>query len=181
MEAMGKLIKMKVLLVGLRGVGVECAKNLILAGPNTVDLYDPTTVSINDLGSNFYLKEEHVGKVSRARASHQQLCELNGNVRVNVLDNLTLEDHANYNVVCYSENLNGFKNILQANNFCHEKNVGFILCETLGLFGYAFVDYGEKHGVNDADGENCQQFIVVNVTQDEEAVVTVHEDKRHSY
>lgn len=48
LETMGKLIKMKVLLVGMRGLGVETAKNLILAGPNTVDLYDPTTVSVAD-------------------------------------------------------------------------------------------------------------------------------------
>ena len=33
METMGKLIKMKVLIVGMRGLGVEIAKNLILAGP----------------------------------------------------------------------------------------------------------------------------------------------------
>jgi len=42
METMGKLIKMKVLIVGMRGLGVETAKNLILAGPNSVDLHDPT-------------------------------------------------------------------------------------------------------------------------------------------
>ena len=35
-EAQGKLIKMKVFLYGLGGVGIETAKNLILAGPNTV-------------------------------------------------------------------------------------------------------------------------------------------------
>jgi ubiquitin-activating enzyme E1 len=69
METMGKLIKMKVLIVGLRGLGVECAKNLILAGPASVDIFDPTIVKINDMGSNFYIKEEHVGKVSRANAS----------------------------------------------------------------------------------------------------------------
>jgi len=69
METMGKLIKMKVLIVGLRGLGVETAKNLILAGPALVDIYDPTIVKINDLGSNFYTKEEHVGQVSRANAS----------------------------------------------------------------------------------------------------------------
>ena len=57
---------MKVLIVGLRGVGVETAKNLILAGPNTVTLFDPTIVAIEDLSANFYLKEEHVGKMSRA-------------------------------------------------------------------------------------------------------------------
>ena len=54
---MGKLIKMKVLILGMRGLGVECAKNLILAGPALVDLYDPTVVSVNDMGSNFYIKE----------------------------------------------------------------------------------------------------------------------------
>lgn len=44
METMGKLIKMNVLIVGVRGLGVETAKNLILAGPASVTLYDPTIV-----------------------------------------------------------------------------------------------------------------------------------------
>ena len=49
MEMMGKLIKMNVMIQGLRGLGVETAKNLILAGPKSVDLYDPTLVSRDDL------------------------------------------------------------------------------------------------------------------------------------
>ena len=57
---MGTLMKMNVLIVGCQGLGVETAKNLILAGPKSVTIYDPTLVSINDLGSNFYLKEENV-------------------------------------------------------------------------------------------------------------------------
>jgi ubiquitin-activating enzyme E1 len=102
---MSKLIKMKVLIVGLRGLGVETAKNLILAGPASVALYDPTVVSISDLGANFYIKESHVGNVSRATASFEQLQELNPYVKVSVVDALTLEDHKNYNVVCYTENI----------------------------------------------------------------------------
>jgi len=31
---MGKLIKMKVFVQGMRGLGVEIAKNLVLAGPS---------------------------------------------------------------------------------------------------------------------------------------------------
>ena len=46
LETMGKLIKLKVLIVGMRGLGVECAKNLILAGPASVDIYDPTIVTL---------------------------------------------------------------------------------------------------------------------------------------
>ena len=37
---MGKLVKMKVFIHGLKGLGVEVAKNLILAGPAQVVLHD---------------------------------------------------------------------------------------------------------------------------------------------
>ena len=51
-ETMGKLILMDVLLVGLRGLGVEIAKNLILAGPRSVTIFDPTPTTIEDTGYN---------------------------------------------------------------------------------------------------------------------------------
>lgn len=66
---MGKLIKMKVLIQGLRGLGVEIAKNLVLAGPAQVVLHDPTLTTLNDLGSNFYLKPSDVHNTSRAQSS----------------------------------------------------------------------------------------------------------------
>ena len=68
LETMGKLVQMKVLIIGCRGLGVETAKNLILAGPKSVAIYDPTTVTIADRGSNFYIKEQDVGKTTRAEA-----------------------------------------------------------------------------------------------------------------
>ena len=69
LETMGKLVKMKVLIIGMRGLGVEIAKNLILAGPNSVTIYDPTQVSIADMGANFYISEGDVGNKTRAEAS----------------------------------------------------------------------------------------------------------------
>ena len=68
-ECIGKLMKMKVLIVGMRGLGVEIAKNLILAGPKSVQIHDPTQVSIADRGSNFYITESHIGTTTRAEAS----------------------------------------------------------------------------------------------------------------
>jgi ubiquitin-activating enzyme E1 len=70
---MGKLIKMNVVIVGLRGLGVEVAKNLILAGPKSVSLYDPDMVQLNDLGANFYCEETYVGTTSRAYACIDRL------------------------------------------------------------------------------------------------------------
>jgi len=61
METMGKLIKLDCLIVGMRGVGVETAKNLILAGPHRVDVWDNVKVEARDLGANFYLTESDVG------------------------------------------------------------------------------------------------------------------------
>lgn len=62
---MGKLVKMRVLIVGMRGLGVETAKNLILAGPQSVDIFDDEVTAVEDLGANFYLRQEHVGTTRR--------------------------------------------------------------------------------------------------------------------
>lgn len=45
-----KLVKMKVLVVGLRGVGIEVAKNTALAGVQTLTLHDPAKAEMRDLG-----------------------------------------------------------------------------------------------------------------------------------
>jgi len=85
METMGKLIKMEVIILGMRGLGVEVAKDLILAGPKKVSIYDPEITKINDLGANFYLEEKHVGNVSRADACFVKLQELNPHTKVAVI------------------------------------------------------------------------------------------------
>eukprot|EP00939_MAST-03C_sp_MAST-3C-sp1_P000354 g354.t1 len=83
---MSKLIKMKVLIRGVSGVGAEVAKNLILLGPKKVTLSDPTLVSVQDLGANFTLEEKDVKeKRSRARASVGELAQLNAACDVGVL------------------------------------------------------------------------------------------------
>lgn len=47
---------LKVFIHGVTGIGIEVAKNLILAGPKQVTLYDKNIVALSDLGRNFYLK-----------------------------------------------------------------------------------------------------------------------------
>ncbi len=148
METMGKLIKMKVLIVGCRGLGVEVAKNLILAGPASVDIYDPELVQIGDLCSNFYCNESHVGKVSRADASLTKLGELNPYVKSQTLAKLSLEDHANYNVVVYTQ-VSNIDDCIAVDEFCRARNIGFILSATYGAAGFTFLDYGNEFMVND--------------------------------
>ena len=182
METIGKLIQMKVLIVGMRGLGCEIAKNLILAGPAAVDIYDPTLCEERDQGANFFIDMADVqAKKSRAQASVPRLAQLNGYCRVRALDTLSVEDHKNYNVVCYTENLSGIANLFEVNQVCRDNRVGFILSETLGAMGYSFVGFGEKHIITDKDGEFCKQFVIAHISNEKQPWVTVHEDKRHSY
>ena len=195
LETMGKLIKMEVVIVGLRGLGVEIAKNLILAGPKSVTLYDPDMTRLNDLGSNFYLEEGHVGKVSRAEASATKLRELNQYVKVNIITDLEAAiKSGGVHVVCQTEMiLNGqVLNPQHLDKICRENNAGYISSQTFGPWGYAFVDYGDNHIVTDHDGEVTKNFIVTmiekgGVSSEEGAAkegttrITCHEDKRHIF
>ena len=66
LDTMMKFVKLKIFIFGLRGVGLETAKNLILAGPKMVTVCDDNLVTWGDLGTNFFAKEKDVGKVTRS-------------------------------------------------------------------------------------------------------------------
>lgn len=59
---MEKIFQLIILIIGLRGLGVEIAKNIIVSGPSKVTIFDPNEVLIEDLGSNFYLSINELGK-----------------------------------------------------------------------------------------------------------------------
>ena len=71
----------------------------------------------------------------------------------------------------------------ELNNECAANKVGYLSSQTMGPWGYAFVDYGKAHVVTDHDGEQTKQFIVTMIEKGEEGKtkIFVHEDKRHSY
>lgn len=54
-EAMKKMSVAHVLVVGLKGLGVEIAKNVVLAGVKSVTLWDPTPAEISDLSAQVIL------------------------------------------------------------------------------------------------------------------------------
>ena len=194
MEAMGKLIQLKVLIVGLKGVGVETAKNLILAGPKSVTLCDDRPAEIADLATNFYLTEQHVqSKTSRALASEPQLSELNDYVAVKSAHwpNTDEELHsflATFSVVVFTDSsfLPQAK-LEQINDFCRHQGIGFILGETRGLAGRIFVDYGDKFSCFDSNGEECKSVVLAGIApasdNPNETLLNVftHSDKRHPF
>lgn len=73
--------------------------------------------------------------------------------------------------------------LVEFNDFCRsrEKSIGFIYAGNLGLYGFTFVDFGVGFKVFDKTGEEVKSSIIVNITQEEKSVVTVHEDKKHKF
>ena len=60
-----KLLNARLLVVGFRGLGAEILKNDVLAGVGAITMLDSEDVAEQDLGSNYFLREEDVGlKVS---------------------------------------------------------------------------------------------------------------------
>ncbi len=51
-DAMKKFLSSRILIVGLGGLGVETAKNLVLGGVHSITLHDKVSTSLADLGSN---------------------------------------------------------------------------------------------------------------------------------
>ena len=183
METMKKLSTMKVLIVGMRGLGVETAKNIILSGPGEVDIFDPSLVKINDLGSNFYLSEEDVGKKNRDDASLSKLSQLNPNVTVSILKveekkdineyiQLFCQKIEKYNVVVFTE-LQPMMFIAQVDNTCRQKNIKLIYGICFGLVGYIFTDFGLQHVIYDENGEEIETYLIKNISKDKEGLVLI--------
>ena len=51
----------KILLICLRALANETAKNLVLAGIGSLTVLDPDPVTEEDLCSQFFVQEEHLG------------------------------------------------------------------------------------------------------------------------
>lgn len=82
-EAMKRMGASNVLVVGLKGLGVEIAKNIALAGVKSLTLYDPQPVVISDLSAQFFLTPEDVGK-PRHDVTAPRVAELNAYTPVKV-------------------------------------------------------------------------------------------------
>ena len=159
METMKKIIKMKILIVGMRGLGVETAKNIILVGPQEVQIFDKELVKINDLCGNFYLIEADVGKKRRDEASLTQLSKLNPYVKVSVMQGGLMENLTKFNVVVITEVMSK-ENLIEIDEICRTNKIAFIYSAILGLSGFIFDDFGNEHLILDDNGEESKTYVI---------------------
>ena len=59
---LSRLRASRVLLVGIRGLGAEICKNLVLSGVKSVTIVDPNPVNEQDFLSQFLVQRQDLGK-----------------------------------------------------------------------------------------------------------------------
>jgi ubiquitin-activating enzyme E1 len=168
MDTMNLFIKYKILIIGLRGLGFEVCKNIILAGPKNLTIFDNNTLKINDLSSNFCLEEKDVKlKKRRDESCLEYFKELNPYTNVNILDlnedifnSCEIKDEnifLNFDVVVVTEILHS--NVInQIENVCRKNKKGFIYGLVLGLSGFVFDDFGNEFEIKDLTGEKKRKI-----------------------
>ena len=178
-ETQRKYASSDVLLVGLTGLGLEIAKNLVLTGVRTLTIVDDTPISWHDLSSLFYATEADVHH-PRAATLLGRIAELNRFVNVRVekspsgaegLDALIQQHH----VAIFCDKAT--TTLTAENEMCRRHNVKFVACESRGLMGCIFVDAGDAFLVVDPNAEETVSCVVTGFSSD--GVVSCHEDKKH--
>uniref|UniRef100_A0A8D0GAK6 Ubiquitin-activating enzyme E1 C-terminal domain-containing protein n=1 Tax=Sphenodon punctatus TaxID=8508 RepID=A0A8D0GAK6_SPHPU len=130
-DAMQRMTGSSVLVSGMKGVGVETAKNIILAGVKSVTVHDQGDAQWSDLSSQFFLSEGDVGQ-NRAVVSQRHLAELNSYVPVVAYtEELSEKFLSAFQVVVLTNS--SLEEQLRISDFCHANNICFILADTKGL------------------------------------------------
>ncbi|RZC32011.1 SUMO-activating enzyme subunit 1 [Asbolus verrucosus] len=144
-ESQEKLRAANVLLIGIRGLGSEIAKNILLSGINSLTILDDGLITEDDLLHNFLLTESTaVGKkiaeevLARAQA-------LNPLVKI-ITDTESVtakspEFFHNFTIVVATKIK--VDSIIKIDNICRERNVKFIYGDVFGLFGFSVADFQE--------------------------------------
>ncbi|KAK1937531.1 putative ubiquitin-activating enzyme E1 [Babesia divergens] len=176
-EMMRKLQKLKVLIIGMKGAGVEIAKNLALMSVESLCICDDDIVQRRDLGVNFYLRSSDVGIKAVSEACLQQLQDLNRNVEITVHRGRITENLvANHDVVVCCDQ--GFDVLMNVSKMCRtntrNKRIGFICADTFGMVGAVFVDFGPAFACLDPSGRDINTAIVSGISNDERGVVYLH-------
>jgi ubiquitin-like 1-activating enzyme E1 A len=80
-QAQEKIRNANILLITMKALANEIAKNLVLAGIHSITIVDHELVTENDLGAQFFISEADVG-TNRAGAAAPQIRKLNPRVNV---------------------------------------------------------------------------------------------------
>ncbi|KAF2652347.1 hypothetical protein K491DRAFT_695667 [Lophiostoma macrostomum CBS 122681] len=154
--AQERIRKANILLVSIRALASEVAKNLVLAGIGSITLADHEVVTEDDLGAQFFISEADVGK-NRAEAAAPEIRKLNPRVKVTTITrDLRAEQDVpfftTYDIVIATDlDFLSFKNLDTVVRFGHRP---FYAAASHGFYGYIFADLGSHDFIIEREKSN---------------------------
>uniref|UniRef100_A0A5F8GLU2 E1 ubiquitin-activating enzyme n=1 Tax=Monodelphis domestica TaxID=13616 RepID=A0A5F8GLU2_MONDO len=178
-EAMRRLRRSSMLVSGMKGLGVEIAKNLVLAGVGRLTLHDPSPTCWMDLASQFFLAEEDIGQ-NRAKASLPHLAQLNSSVCLDAHDGPLAEIELQaFQVVVLTDST--LEEQLQVGSLCHKLGVHFVVASTRGLVGQLFCDFGKEFTIYEPSEAEPLGNSIGHISQGSPGILTVLEENGHCF
>ena len=177
-----KLSNLKILIIGLGGLGIEISKNIILSGPEKVLLFDPKIVKKSDLGNNCFINLKNIFINRRDDASLKELSKLNILTKVESLNNFENISQIiesililNINIVVITEMIS-LENLKKINIICRNNKIKFLYGVVIGLCSFIFSDFGKEHFVYENINKNNDSFFCKNITNEKVPLVTINNE-----
>ena len=140
-QAQEKIRQANILLIGLKALGNEIAKNLVLAGVGVLTILDHEVVTEDDFSAQFFVSGEHLGQ-NRAEAALPQIQRLNSRVKL-----FSDTEAAVTKLPTYFSSFDitiatclPLQTLNTINSICRISNRKFYAADTQGLYGYVFAD-----------------------------------------
>ncbi|KAL2164202.1 hypothetical protein VTH06DRAFT_3418 [Thermothelomyces fergusii] len=143
MSAQQKIRNASILIITMKALGNEIAKNLVLAGIGSLTILDPEPVTAADLGAQFLLAEEAAPLgANRAAAASIALRRLNPRVQIRVdTDDVRLKPpsfFAPYDIIIATDLDSPTLNVI--NTATRLNSRPFYAASSHGLYGFIFAD-----------------------------------------
>ncbi|XP_071795032.1 ubiquitin-like modifier-activating enzyme 6 [Asterias amurensis] len=186
-SAMKAMAHSNVFISGLGGLGVEIAKNVVLAGVRSLMVHDTKTATNKDLGTQFFLREDDVKfKRNRAEACQARLAELNPHVSLrasskDVFSDSNLSFLSEYQCVVLTEGTKSLQ--MKVDEFCRTQTppIKFIAGDVFGVYSYCFCDFGPQFTIMDPTGEDPKESFIASITKANPGVVTSLDNRMHGF
>ncbi|KAI0377820.1 hypothetical protein F5Y04DRAFT_170015 [Hypomontagnella monticulosa] len=160
MEAQQKIQSANIVIITMKALANEIAKNLVLAGIGSLTVVDDQIVTEADLGAQFFLSKENIGQ-NRAEAAVDQIQKLNPRVKVIADSGSIMAKGAsffgNFDIVIATD-LSPM-HLAFINTATRLYNRQFYAAGTYGFYGYIFCDLIEHDYVLQRDKPNVPTAI----------------------
>ncbi|XP_033104427.1 NEDD8-activating enzyme E1 regulatory subunit-like [Anneissia japonica] len=150
----------KICLINATATGTEILKNLILPGIGSFTIIDANKVKGEDVGNNFFLTQDSIGK-SRAHVATELLLELNADVSGNAVEESPeqiLENNPDFfksfTIVVVTDLVE--RTLLDLSSILYSADVPLLVCRSYGMIGYMRLAVKE-HTVIESHPDNAHE------------------------